>query len=74
MSRTRLPGERRTAGKPRKGTDMPFSFTEAPIASRQNRRIVGLCKLADGGSVSARDCSVLTASNCCARLSAGRCR
>ena len=28
---------------------MPFSFTEAPIASRQNRRIVGLCKLADRG-------------------------
>ena len=28
---------------------MPFSFTEAPIASRQNRRIVGLYKLADRG-------------------------
>ncbi len=28
---------------------MPFCFTEAPITSRQNRRIVGLCKLADRG-------------------------
>lgn len=28
---------------------MPFCFQEAPITSRQNRRIVGLCKLADRG-------------------------
>ena len=28
---------------------MPFCFSEAPITSRQNRRIVGLCKLADRG-------------------------
>ena len=70
----RLSGARRTAGKPpERNRYALFLYRSADRLAAEPAH----CRSVQArrpGSVSARDCSVLTASNCCARLSAGRCR